>query len=378
MVRHVLTVNVGSSSVKLAAFDISLPEPELLQRQSFEFDASDMSHDVLRARLLQCATELLRASGTDRWDCIAHRIVHTGTLTGEVHVCDAIARTALEAACAEAPLHNPAAMVAVDAFANAFAVNTLHLLVSDSGFFESLPAVARSVALPRALVERLALRRRGYHGLAHRALWQHARRILGDHAARRVLTLQLGSGASIAAIVDGRPIEVSMGYSPLEGLVMNTRCGDLDAAIVLRLWASGQHDAASVMRMLHQQSGLLGLSGCSGDLRVLLRRNDADARNAVATYLHRARHHVGACLAHMGGVDAVVIGGGVGEHQSEIRAGILSGLEFAGIRLDSSANELARGGQAIVSSANSVPVLVATVDEALEIARSVTAWRSRT
>lgn len=378
MAPQLLTVNVGSSSIKLAAFDIAREQPLLLQRRAFEFGSIDGPDDAWRTHLLRHAAELLQASGAGRWDLVAHRIVHTGTLAGEVQVYDGAARVALEDACGEAPLHNPAAIAALDTLGSATAQAGLQLLVSDSGFFEALPEVARSIALPRAVVTSLRLRRRGYHGLAHRALWRHAREARGGDSCRRTLTLQLGSGASIAAIRDGQPIEVSMGYSPLEGLVMSSRCGDIDAAIVLRLWASGEYDAASAMRLLHQQSGLQGLSGFSGDPRALLQRDDAESRNALAAYCHRARHHLGAYLAHLGGVDAIVIGGGVGEHQPAIRAGILSGLEFAGIRLDLTANELARGGHAVINATDSVPVLVTSVDEAHEIARSVMAWRSST
>jgi acetate kinase len=378
MLQALLTVNVGSSSVKLGAFEVASGQPAMLQRAGFEFDPASGSYGDLARQARAAVAQLRTTLGIDAWQLVAHRIVHGGTLRGEVHRYDAMSRAALAAACGQAPLHNPPALAVLEALAQPPAGAQVQLLVFDSGFFEALPAEAQRVALPQEVVSSLDLRRRGYHGLAHRALWRSARERLGSAAARRVLTLQLGAGASIAAIRDGIPVEVSMGYSPLEGLVMNTRSGDLDPAIVLRLLASGRYGVAALDALLQQQSGLLGLSGHSGDLRDLLRRDDADSQLAVAVYCHRARRHLGACLAVLGGADAIVFGGGVGEHQPAIRARLLEGFGFAGIRIDPLANERARGGDARISADDSTPVLVAAVDEAHEIALAALTWRSPT
>lgn len=374
----VLTINVGSSSVKLSAFDVVAGLPALLQRAAFEFNPADGSHGKLALHVREAAAQLRTTLGVDHWLIVAHRIVHGGTLRGEVHRYDAAARAALEAAGEQAPLHNPPALAALEALADPQTGARVQLLVLDSGFFDALPPVAQHVALPPDVVSSMDLRRRGYHGLAHRALWRSAQQRHSGASVKRVLTLQLGAGASIAAIRDGVPIEVSMGYSPLEGLIMNTRSGDLDPALVLHLLASGRYDTASLHRLLQQQSGLLGLSGHSGDLRDLLRRDDADSQFAIAAYCHRAKRHLGACLAVLGGADAVVFGGGVGEHQPVIRARILEGLEFAGIRIDQAANERARSGDADISAAASVPMLVAAVDEAHEIALAALTWKTPT
>jgi acetate kinase len=378
MLQALLTVNVGSSSVKLGAFDVAAGQPALLRRATFEFDLRSGSLGDLAMRASAAATQLQREAGIAQWQFVAHRIVHGGALRGEVHRYDAVTRAALEAACDAAPLHNPPALAVLEALAAPPRAARDQLLVLDSGFFDALPAVAQCVALPRDVVDSLDLRRRGYHGLAHRALWRSARQRLGSASAARVLTLQLGAGASIAAIRDGVPAEVSMGYSPLEGLIMNTRSGDLDPAIVLRLLASGRYDIAALDHLLQQQSGLLGLSGHSGDLRDLLQRDDADSQLAVDAYCHRARRHLGAGLATLGGVDTIVFGGGVGEHQPVIRARLLEDFGFAGIRIDPLANERARGVDARISADGSTPVLVAAVDEAHEIALAALTWRSPT
>lgn len=376
MQQSLLVVNVGSSSVKLAAFDANGAKRVALRRLQLEFDPARDAPASLGQRIVEGAERLGAGLGVEHWQFVAHRVVSGGTCHGPARECDAQVLDALRAAARLAPLHGPWALAAIEAMTRMPSPPQAQVAVFDSGFFDGLPETARRVALPRAVVEEFGLWRRGYHGLAHQALWRHASARLGPDATRRVVTLQLGSGASIAAIGEGVPLDVSMGFSPLEGLVMNTRCGDLDPGILLALLDGGRHDVGSLTRLLYRESGLLGLSGRSGDLRELIGSDEPDARLAVEAYCQRAKRHVGACLALLGGVDAVVVGGGVGEHQPKIRERVLGGLEFAGIQLDLDANARALGGDADIGpqpghsrpGAGRARVLVAAVDEASEIA----------
>ncbi len=371
--RAILTINIGSSTAKLAAFDSELRR---LAGEAIRFERPATAQRLPGAMVAAAAEAMRAALGIERWEVVAHRIVERGALPGRVCRCTAATLARLRAVAHRAPLHAAVALAVVDALAATERPPVAQLAVFDSGFFDALPEVARRYALPRQVVEACDLWRVGYHGLAHEAMARRARELLGTAASRRLITLQLGSGASIAAILDGRPVEVTMGYSPLEGLVMNTRCGDLDPGALLTLLESGRFDLGSLRALLHEQSGLLGLSGSSADLRALLDSDDADARLAVDVYCQRARRHLGGCLAVLGGVDAVVFGGGVGEHLPQIRARILQGLEFAGLKIDARANAAARGGEAWIDAGDGAPaatavrLVVVAVDEAAEMARA--------
>jgi acetate kinase len=378
--RPILTINLGSSTAKLAAFDAGLKR---LASDSIRLEHGAVANGAVGSDVVAAAETLRESLGFDRWAVVAHRIVERAALPGRVCRCNVETLARLRAAAHRAPLHASAALAVIDALAASECPPETQLAVFDSGFFDSLPEVARRYALPRQIVEAFDLWRVGYHGLAHEAMWRRARELLGVTGSSRLVTLQLGAGASIAAIRDGRPVDVTMGYSPLEGLVMNTRCGDLDPGALLTLLESGRFDPSSLRALLHEQSGLRGLSGASSELRALLDSDDAQSRLAVDVYCHRARRHLGGCLALLGGVDAVVFGGGVGEHLPQIRARILQGLEFAGIRIDACANEAAHGGEAWIDAGDSVPashharLLVVAVDEATEIARASLAYLDR-
>jgi acetate kinase len=229
--------------------------------------------------------------------------------------------------------------------------------VFDTSFFADLPPAAATYALPAAVCVRYGIRRYGFHGLAHQSL-------LGALAGRaRVITVQLGSGASMTACRDGRAVDTTMGFSPLEGLVMATRPGDVDAGVLLHLLRNGV-SVDALDRMLEHESGLRGLGG-TGDMRALLARDDAEARLAIDVYVHSARKHLGACLGILGGCDAIAIGGGVGENAPTIRAALFAGFEFAGLRIDPATNAAAAGRAGRISAADSrIAVEVVLVDEA--------------
>lgn len=354
----ILTVNTGSSSVRL---DLYATVGGTLQHLGGMHGAGTAAFDPAQL------DALLQHGGIDTPDAIAHRVVHGGALASGAYLIDAHIEAQIEALLDLAPLHHPSALAWIRACRSRWPRRPQYALF-DTAFFHDLPTVAQRYALPAALVARHGLRRYGFHGLAHESMWQHLRGLRPD-PPRRVISLQLGSGCSIAAIRDGRALDTSMGFSPLDGLVMATRAGDLDPGALLYLL---RHDTLSVDALdtlLSRQSGLLAVSGRSGDVRELLAVDDDNARLAIALYAYRARKYIGAFLAVLGGADAIVFGGGVGEHSAPVRAAILDGLDWAGIRLDARANCRAAGGHARIDAAHSpVTIHVVAVDEARIIA----------
>jgi acetate kinase len=286
-------------------------------------------------------------------------------------VIDDGAREAIAALSELAPLHNPVALRWIDAARKTCGAGVTHVAAFDTAFFATLPRVAAEYALPADFGVELGVRRYGFHGLAHQAMserWRQLEPRLPDGG--KLITLQLGGGCSIAALDQGRPQDTSMGFSPLEGLVMETRSGDIDAAVVpyleRRLGVSGER----VIEMLNERSGLAGVAGSSDDPQALLETGSAQAQFAVELYCYRARKYLGAYLAVLGGCNGIAFGGGVGEHVAAVRARILSGLEWAGIELDPAANQAARGSEARISGGRSrVSVWVVPVDEELLMVR---------
>ncbi len=352
-----LTVNVGSSSVRLVAYDEhDRPLAELHAEQS----QLAAGHEQAAKHLLP---EFAARERVQPLDAIAHRVVHGGEHFSSPCRLDAEAEAQIEALDELAPLHNPPALAWIRA-ARALFPEVPQVAVFDTAFFAQLPPAARSYALAGPMVERHRLRRYGFHGLAHGYLWRRWQQLRPPGAGGRVISLQLGSGCSVAAIRDGAPLDTSMGFSPLEGLVMGTRCGDVDAGLVLYLQRQEDWSPERMERWLNEQCGLLGLSGESADVRALLQSSSQGARRALELFTYRARKYVGAYLAVLGGADAILFGGGVGEHAPLVRAQILHGLEWAGVELDEQRNAQARGEEARIAAATSrIDVRVIPVDE---------------
>ncbi|HEV7138723.1 MAG TPA: acetate/propionate family kinase [Steroidobacteraceae bacterium] len=373
----VLTVNTGSTSVKLAAFRVGAapaatvtgtPKPEnpavrLLHSQHLTGTALDP------LATLHGFLERL----DERPTATAHRVVHGGTRFTGPTLLDEASREAIAALSELAPLHNPVALKWIDAARKACGAGVMHVAAFDTAFFSTLPPVAAEYALPPDIAAELGIRRYGFHGLAHEAMWLRWRELQPKLTeGGRLITVQLGGGCSMAAIERGRPRETSMGFSPLEGLVMATRSGDVDAAIMpyleRRLGLSGDQ----VLAILNERSGLAGVAGSPEDPRKLLDRGSPRARLAVELYCHRARKYLGSYLAVLGGCDGVAFGGGVGEHVPQIREMILSGMQWAGIELDAAANEAAHGCESRISApASPVSVWVIPVNEELLMVRAV-------
>lgn len=304
--------------------------------------------------------------------CVAHRVVYGAPDWGELARIDERLLEHLSRLSALAPLHLQPELEAIRAATEVLGHEIPAFAAFDTGYFAALPAAAREYAIPRELARKHDIRRAGFHGFAHRSMFDHWCASAGkDPATARAVTFQLGGGCSAAAIAGGRPLDTSMGYTPLEGLVMDTRCGDIDAGAVFECLRGGIA-AEELHRTLESDSGLLGLSGLSAEPGRLLEAaggGHAGARLAIDVYCHRARKYLGAYLAVLGGADAVLFGGGVGEHLAEIRQRICAGMDWCGVRLDPALNELPLAGPRRISRAHArTAVWVIPVDEEQVIA----------
>ncbi len=314
-----LVVNAGSSSLKLAVFDRALTE--LAQARAERIGAGGPASHVaaLTDGLAQMAIDPARLSAA------AHRIVHGGAnLTAAVLITDEVAAK-IEACIPLAPLHNPANLSAIRAL-QTLAPALPQYASFDTAFHATNPDVARRYALPPD-AEALGLRRYGFHGLSYAGLVKRVTEISVGGVPKRLLALHLGNGASLCAILNGQSVATTMGYSPLSGITMGTRTGDIDGNAVLRL--AEVHGIAGASRILNNGSGLMGLGGAS-DMRALYAAAMPQARFAIDHFCYWVIRHAGSMIAAMGGLDAVVFTGGIGENDANLRSKIVAGLAFAG------------------------------------------------
>lgn len=301
-----------------------------------------------------------------------HRVVHGGDSFSAPALIDDAVLDAIEECVPLAPLHNPANLAGIRG-AMAAHPGTPNVAVFDTAFHQTMEPAAYTYAIDRDVARAHRIRRYGFHGTSHAYVSRGAVSALGlDPATARVLTLHLGNGASACAIVGGRSLDTSMGLTPLEGLVMGTRSGDLDPAIPLHLERTAGMDADQVDALLNKNSGLKGLCGAN-DLREIHARaddGDADAQLALKVYVRRIRNYLAAYLVELGGADAIVFTAGVGEHDFRVRATVCEGMEWLGVRLDHAANAAAIGRRAVISTPDSdVAIMVVPTDEEYEIAR---------
>ena len=365
---NILALNGGSSSLKYRLFRIDGDAEEVLTEGTAERVDGDTLAAAADTAIGQC-----QAFGID---AVGHRMVQGGAkFTGPTRITPETLR-ALRGLKALDPLHNPSEVGLIEA-AQRRLPQVPNVAVFDTSFHQTLPEVAYTYALPRDLTEELDLRRYGFHGLSHQYVSGRLLKCLGrEAAATRLVTCHLGSGASACALRDGRSVDTSMGMTPLEGLVMGTRVGDIDPGLLLYLQREQKLSAADLDTLLNTQSGLKGISGRSADVRDLeaaAAGGDASAELALALFAYRCRKYIGAYAAALGGLDAVAFTGGIGEKSAPMRARICAGLEFLGLRLDAGANENAGGKSEVRVSAEdaAVPVWVIPTDEEKQIAREV-------
>lgn len=384
----VLVLNCGSSSVKYAIFDLeALDRGErgtgqapaaLLEGHHERLNSSgSRDHAAAIADVLEQAETVLDGQPLA---AVGHRVVHGGPNLTEPVLVDDEVLAAIEAASVVAPLHNPYAIAAMRAVREQ-SPELPQIASFDTAFHAGMPRRARTYGIDQDVAKAHDIRRYGFHGLSHEYVSGVAARFLERPLADlRLVTLHLGNGASACAVEFGRSAETSMGATPLEGLVMGTRSGDVDAGALLALMRSG-FDADALDELLNKRSGLAGLSGVSGDLREIeaaAAEGDDRARLAINVFAHRARKYVGAYAAAMGGLDAIVFTGGIGENGAAMRERILQRLEFLGVHLDLDRNrQVSKPGDGeyrrITTSRSRVEALVVRSNEELMIARHVAA-----
>lgn len=395
MARQVLVFNAGSSSLKYQLID-----PEKGERAAFglverigEQEAGRLvhhardgeptrvtarfpDHDAALAAVLDAFAHSGPDLGAAALAAVGHRIVHGGTRFAEPVRLDGAVADKIRELVPLAPLHNPAGLAVVEGARRALP-DLPHVAVFDTAFHQTLPPHAHTYAVPREWREQHSVRRYGFHGISYQYVSRHAAALLGREADEvNLIVLHLGNGASACAVEAGRSVETSMGLTPLEGLVMGTRSGDIDPALPAYLHRVAGLDPEQVDRALNHDSGLLALAG-SNDLRDIeaeAEEGGMRAQLALDVYCHRIRKYVGAYYAVLGRVDAVVFTAGAGEHSPTVRALSLSGLERLGIAVDEKRNaETASGERSVSPPGADVPVLVVPTDEEAEIARQALA-----
>jgi len=400
---NVLVLNAGSSSLK---FQVIATDPERIKKNADErLMRGEVEHiggeAVLSLQTANGPAQKLTASLRDtsaaldyviRWavsdksgmpqirssadiHAVGHRVVHGGELFHESALITDEVLKGIQSCIDLAPLHNPSNIKGILAVREVLGESMPQVAVFDTAFHHFLPEYAYMYAIPYHLYRRHRIRRYGFHGTSHRYVAYRYRLLRGlTREQTNIITLHLGNGCSAAAIRAGHPIDTSMGMTPLEGLVMGTRSGDIDPAVVNLIASKEGLSTHEVESLLNKQSGLLGISGMTNDMRVLLgevrENNDRRARLAIEIFCYRARKYIGAYLAAMGGADAVVFTGGIGENSPEIRAHICEGLEWAGLEIDEARNKELVGREGVISREGArLAAYAIPTDEELLIAR---------
>jgi acetate kinase len=363
-----LTVNAGSGSLHVDCFAWEGDEPT----ESHDVDWQGAGHDT--QAYTDAVSQVLERIDLARIAAVGHRVVHGGTqYQCGVRIDQGVKRVIQELA-PLAPQHNPVALAVIEAIERALP-GVPQVAAFDTAFHHTLPPRAYLYGVPYDWYERWGIRRFGFHGLSHAYCAERAATLLGRPLAHmKIITCHLGSGCSLAAVDGGRSVATTMGFTPLDGVVMGSRSGAVDPGLVLHLIEMGRFDAPALREALSHASGLKGLSGISADMRAVSAANDAgDTRAAVAleVYTARIREAIGALSAALGGLDALTFADGVGENCPEIRAAICEGLAWLGITLDPAANEQAQPDSGVSTAGARVRVLVIRTREALMVAREV-------
>jgi len=401
----ILILNCGSSSVKYSLYDmtegeralvsglverIGLDDPRLIHTLA---DGQEITQEKAMLRDHRQAIELVLATlthpdhgildSTEEIEAVGHRVVHGGERFARSVRIDAEVMQALYDHISLAPLHNPPNITGIEAVA-AILPDVPQVGVFDTAFHQTMPAYAYIYALPYEYYEKYRVRRYGFHGTSHRFVAQEAARFLGQPLEKlRLITCHLGNGASVTAVKGGQSVDTSMGFTPLEGLEMGTRCGDLDPAIVFFLMEKEGLDTAGINELLNTKSGVLGVSGYTSDMREIEAAAYSDIPRRIANtthphhrrsklaldiYNYRLKKYIGAYAAAMGGVDAIVFTGGIGEHSEVTPDDACTDMKFMGIELGP-AIDLGDGWYELSQPASRVRVLVIPTDEELMIAR---------
>lgn len=391
----ILVLNCGSSSIKYQLFSMDSNNWSVMAKGGVEkvgLKGSFLKHEkengekvLLEGEIMDHATGIdyiLGVMTSERHGCIksleeidavGHRVVHGGeTFNSSVFITDEVISKMKD--CIElAPLHNPPNLKGI------FAISSLlphvpQVGVFDTAFHQTMPKHAYMYAIPNSLYKKYGVRRYGFHGTSHRYVSKRAAEILNeDYANLRIISCHLGNGASIAAIMGGKSIDTSMGFTPLEGLMMGTRSGDLDVGAVTYIMEKEMIGTKSASVLFNKHSGMLGVTGISSDMREIesaIEKGDELAKIGMEMYTYRVKKYIGSYAAAMGGVDVVIFTGGVGENGDDTRASICQGLEFIGVEVDPAKNKKLRSKEAIISKDGAkVKVMVVPTNEELVIAQ---------
>lgn len=389
--KKILVLNCGSSSIKYALYNmenksvltsggiekIGLPDSFLKLKyngEKVQIDRPIKEHTEGVQFIFEVLTQGQYAvlNSLDELEAVGHRMVHGGEKFNKSVVLTPEVMKEFAACNDLAPLHNPANIKGVNAVSSLLP-NIPQVGVFDTAFHQTMPDYAYMYALPYEMYEKYGVRRYGFHGTSHRYVSQRVCEFLGVNPdGKKIITCHIGNGASIAAVKDGKCVDTSMGLTPLEGLIMGTRSGDIDAGAVTFIMDKEGLDTHGISNLLNKKSGLAGISGGSSDFRDILAGiaagNDR-ARLAKEMYCYRIKKYIGEYAAAMGGVDIILFTGGAGENQWEVREGATKGLEFMGIKLDDAKNKSCRATEAILSADDSkVTVCCIPTDEELMIA----------
>ncbi len=391
----ILVLNSGSSSVKYKLIDLEGNDDKVMAEGGVEkiglndgflkYKRADGSKAILELGLIdhkQAIEAILKLltdptegciSSYSEIDAVGHRVVHGGEKFSASVLIDNAVKEKIKECYPIAPLHNPANMTGIEAI-DSLMPGVPQVGVFDTAFHQTMPAKAFMYALPYKFYKEDGVRRYGFHGTSHRYVSQRVCEFLGvDIKSKKIITCHIGNGASMAAIVDGKCVDTSMGLTPVEGLMMGTRVGDVDPGVLTYLMERHNLTAAQLQNIINKESGVLGVSGVSSDMREIeaaVNAGDERARLALDMYMLRITKYIGAYAAEMGGVDIIVFTGGVGENQCGLRAEVLSTLGFMGVKVDEALNAGIRGEEAVISAPDSkVTVCVIPTDEELMIAR---------
>ncbi|MGI6219577.1 MAG: acetate kinase [Bacteroidaceae bacterium] len=388
----ILVLNCGSSSIKYKLFE--MPAKQVLAQGGIEkiglkdsflkFTLPSGEKKIIEKEIAEhtAGIEFILSiltgkeygviSSLKEIDAVGHRVVHGGEKFSSSVLIDQEVIDMTKACNDLAPLHNPANLKGIAAVSKALP-GVPQVGVYDTAFHQTMPAKAYMYAVPYELYEKYGVRRYGFHGTSHRYVSQRVCEFLGiSPEGKKIITCHIGNGGSISAVANGKCVDTSMGLTPLEGLMMGTRSGDIDAGAVTYIMEKENLNAAEVNNLLNKKSGVLGIFGKSSDMRDLHKAVEAGEEHAILAedmYFYRIRKYIGAYAAAMGGVDVILFTGGVGENQSNCRSAACEGLEFMGVKLDLDKNEQVHGEEAIISTPDSrVTVCVIPTDEELMIA----------
>lgn len=387
----IIAINAGSSSLKFQLFE--MPSEEVITKGIVERiglkdsiftisvngekikEVTDIpDHEVAVKILLDKLTSLGIIQSLDEIEGIGHRVVHGGEEFNDSVLITEEALQKFEALSELAPLHNPANITGIRAFQRVLP-NVPAIAVFDTAFHQTMPENSFLYSLPYEYYKNYGIRKYGFHGTSHKYVSQRAAEMLGRPVEHlRLISCHLGNGASIAAIEGGKSIDTSMGFTPLAGVTMGTRSGNIDPALIPYIMEKTNKDADQVLDVLNKESGMLGVSGFSSDLRDIeeeAEKGNERAELALKVFADRIHKYIGSYAARMCGVDAIIFTAGIGENSSAIRARVLQGLEFMGIYWDPALNKV-RGEEAFISYPHSpVKVMVIPTDEEVMIARDV-------